>query len=184
MEREEIINALHTQYSEFSNYMLQLSEREYSFSFQGEKWTAGQHNKHLILATRPLCLALLLPFWILTLLFGKANRASKTYRGLKKKYKSRLKIHGSSPTVFTPTPVSFNQKEKLSFQLLKNVQTIIQRLKKFTDDQLEEVIIPHPLMGKLTLKEMMYFTVYHAQHHQEMVKKYLKTLELQEVEEG
>ena len=182
MNREEIVNALHAHYSEFSNYMLQLSEQEYLFSFQGEKWTAGQHNKHLILTTRPVGLALLLPSWSLKLLFGKANRPSKTYKGLVKKYKSRLKIGGISPSPFVPKPVFFQQKERLSFQLLKNVQTIIKRLKSFTDDQLEELILPHPLMGKVTLKEMMYFTIYHAQHHLELVKKYLKTLEAVETE--
>lgn len=25
---------------------------------------------------------------------------------------------------------------------------------------------PHPLLGKLTLREMMFFTIYHVQHHE------------------
>jgi hypothetical protein len=26
-------------------------------------------------------------------------------------------------------------------------------------------VLPHPLLGKLTIREMLYFTVYHGEHH-------------------
>jgi len=28
-------------------------------------------------------------------------------------------------------------------------------------------------MGKLTVREMLYFTIYHAEHHQKLMLKYL-----------
>ncbi len=175
MTKNEIINKLHNQYSEFSNYILSLDEEEYLFSYNDVKWTPGQQNKHLILSTRPLAFALLLPGWLLILLFGKAKRPSKTYNGLVKKYKSRLKLGGRATRPFIPSSVDFSQKEKLSFQLLQTIQTIIKRLKNFSDEQLEEIILPHPLIGKLTLKEMLYFTAHHAQHHLDIIKKQLNS---------
>jgi hypothetical protein len=34
--------------------------------------------------------------------------------------------------------------------------------------------LPHPLLGKLTLREMIYFTIYHVQHHHKLVQNQLK----------
>jgi hypothetical protein len=30
--------------------------------------------------------------------------------------------------------------------------------------------LPHPLLGKLTLREMLYFTAYHADHHRHSIE--------------
>jgi hypothetical protein len=31
--------------------------------------------------------------------------------------------------------------------------------------QLDQYLVPHPLLGKITLRELGYFTIYHTQHH-------------------
>jgi hypothetical protein len=36
---------------------------------------------------------------------------------------------------------------------------------KFSEAQLDEYVLPHPILGKLTIREMLYFTIYHATHH-------------------
>jgi hypothetical protein len=41
---------------------------------------------------------------------------------------------------------------------------------KWKDDQLDHYIAPHPLLGKLTLRELCYFTIYHAGHHLNIIK--------------
>jgi hypothetical protein len=33
--------------------------------------------------------------------------------------------------------------------------------------------MPHPLLGKITAREMIYFTVYHSEHHVAATKKRL-----------
>ena len=50
------------------------------------------------------------------------------------------------------------------------------RADSFSEKQLDTFILPHPLLGKLTLREMLYFTIYHAEHHK---KQTLKNLENQ-----
>jgi len=46
-------------------------------------------------------------------------------------------------------------------------------LSGFSEEDLDKLILPHPLLGKLTLREMMYFTIYHVQHHQRIVERNL-----------
>ena len=31
--------------------------------------------------------------------------------------------------------------------------------------QLDHYLLPHPLLGKITLREMLFFSAYHIQHH-------------------
>jgi hypothetical protein len=43
--------------------------------------------------------------------------------------------------------------------------------KKWADSQLDQYIVPHPLLGKITLRELCYFTIYHTYHHLAIVKE-------------
>jgi hypothetical protein len=35
----------------------------------------------------------------------------------------------------------------------------------WSEDDLDNHRLPHPLLGKLTVREMLFFTLYHIQHH-------------------
>ena len=35
---------------------------------------------------------------------------------------------------------------------------------------LDVYILPHPLLGKVTLREMLYFTIHHNEHHLELLQ--------------
>lgn len=43
----------------------------------------------------------------------------------------------------------------------------------FEEEDLETLLIPHPMLGKITLKEMLYNAAYHVQHHQNQTIKNL-----------
>jgi len=45
--------------------------------------------------------------------------------------------------------------------------------KKWKEPQPDAYIAPHPLLGKITLRELVYFTIYHTGHHQEGIRKVL-----------
>jgi hypothetical protein len=37
--------------------------------------------------------------------------------------------------------------------------------KNRTEDDLDNYLVKHPLLGRITLRELCYFTIYHTQHH-------------------
>ncbi len=41
---------------------------------------------------------------------------------------------------------------------------------RWSDRQLDQYLAPHPLLGKLTLRELCYFTIYHTGHHLDIIK--------------
>jgi len=45
--------------------------------------------------------------------------------------------------------------------------------KKWKEPQLDQYIAPHPLLGKITLRELCYFTIYHTKHHLNIIKERL-----------
>ncbi len=51
------------------------------------------------------------------------------------------------------------------------MQTLCSKLEKFDEIERDTYILPHPLLGKLTIREMLYFTIYHVAHHKELVMK-------------
>ncbi|MBN8578769.1 MAG: DinB family protein [Cytophagales bacterium] len=63
--------------------------------------------------------------------------------------------------------------QRLNHNLTNEVTKLASKLNRFSEAELDLYILPHPLLGKLTLREMIYFTCYHVQHHQELVKQNL-----------
>ncbi len=119
-------------------------------------------------------LAFILPRFLLSLVFGKATRASKTYDGLVEKYHSKLAAGGKSSAPFLPKAVAVTDREKLGKNLHGLVESLVKRMESFSEEQLDAFILPHPLLGKLTVREMLYFTMYHVEHHQKQVLANLK----------
>lgn len=117
-------------------------------------------------------MALALPLFVLRLLFGKANRKSKSYDELVAKYQAKLKAGGRAPGRFVPGGKEKNT-EVLEEKLLGLVDSLQKKVNALSEDQLDQYILPHPLLGKLTLREMIYFTIYHVQHHHKLVQNQL-----------
>ncbi|MBK7609450.1 MAG: hypothetical protein IPI18_20745 [Saprospiraceae bacterium] len=46
----------------------------------------------------------------------------------------------------------------------------------FSEAEIDRYLIPHPLVGKITMREMFYFTVFHAGHHQNNLIRDLGTM--------
>ena len=171
-DRRSIMEGLNSAVDEVNDYIKGLNKEEFEFAPEG-KWNAGQQLDHLIRSIKPLNLAYSLPVLILKIKFGVANRPSKTYSGLVEKYESKLSAGGRASGRFIPTPVPFEKKEILCNLYGKEKEKLNKKISKFEEETLDKYILPHPLLGKLTLREMLFFTVHHNLHHLNLVKKYL-----------
>ena len=172
MNNKEIGKQLYQNHVVFIKYIDSLNEKDFEKS-HNNKWSAGQQMDHIYLAVKPLVQALQLPHFILKILFGKANRNSKTYEELVKKYLKKLETGGRATRRFLPKEIPFNQKKSNIEYLQKVVEKLIVQVNKLSEADLDILIMPHPLLGKITLREMMFFTIYHVQHHEEIAKRNL-----------
>jgi len=46
-------------------------------------------------------------------------------------------------------------------------------LGKWSDKALDNYLLPHPLLGKMTVREILFFTLYHNLHHVNDVQRLL-----------
>lgn len=135
-----------------------------------EAWTAGQHLLHLIKSTKPLGRGMAVPRFLLRLKFGKVEHDSRSYEATVQSYQDALSNGGKAMGEYVPREVNASEKEALLGRFEEEMQVLITQVGKWSEKNLDNTAVPHPLIGKLTLREMLYFTIYHMEHH-------LKTLE-------
>lgn len=168
MTKSEALQHLRHSHFRFIKLIDSLSDNDFLHSTNG-KWTPGQQLEHIIKSVSPVNLAFILPGFVLRIAFGKANRPSKSYEGLVEKYHAKLAAGGKSSAPFIPKRVALEHREKLVKKLQGLTNSLADRAELLSENQLDTFLLPHPLLGKLTLREMIYFTSYHAEHHEKQI---------------
>lgn len=177
MNVPEINQLLTDNYHELSGLFEKRKPEFYNYSPEPGKWTAGQHIVHLVQSTKPLLRAVSLPAFILKWKFGKSNRSVRDYDTVVRRYKEKLQ---SSPDIVSPfsrnmPEINIQQVNEWLNQLKIFNTKLIDRSLRFSVSELDTIILPHPLMGKMILREMLMWNAYHIAHHVEILKdKYLK----------
>ena len=59
----------------------------------------------------------------------------------------------------------------MSTTLRDLIKRLSARVDRWSDEDLDNTLLPHPLLGKLTVREMLFFTIHHVQHHQRLVER-------------
>ncbi len=172
MTRQAIIQTLRERHIKFADDILNLSESNFLFAPNG-KWTAGQQLEHIYRAVNALVLPFWLPKFVLKIAFGTANRPSRDYDALVAKYHAKLADGGRASGRFVPPSVDYNEREMVRSRLLQSVEKLCKALEGYSEEDLDRYILPHPLLGKITLREMMYFTAYHVEHHAALTQRNL-----------
>ncbi|MEQ1921645.1 MAG: DinB family protein [Pyrinomonadaceae bacterium] len=173
MDKAAITAELNNKYHAFADFVGAMSEDDFVFSLNGEKWSAGQQIDHLCRSVEPLNKGLRAPEFALKAMFGKADHTSLGYDELVARYQGELAAGGTAPAPFRPEDIPFSRKDELVKTLTDQVAKLGSKVEKFDENKLDILVLPHPLLGKLTLREMFYFTIYHAEHHHQHTKQNL-----------
>lgn len=173
----DIGRQLNSAAAELADYCATLRDEQFFFQPAG-KWSAAQQVKHLVIATHTARLAFTLPKFIVRWVGGIPNRPSRNFDELVARYRLKLEQGGRASGRYVPAPVPAGHgKEKLLRQFMVAMDRFARILqKKWQEQQLDEHIVPHPLLGKITLRELCYFTIYHAQHHLQSMKVLIATV--------
>jgi hypothetical protein len=90
------------------------------------------------------------------------------------KYHGKLAAGYKATGPFIPPAIQTESRDKLVTRLSNTIRSLNAHLNGFTESQLDMLLLPHPLLGKLTLREMLYFTIYHVEHHEKQVLENLQ----------
>ncbi|MFM7520950.1 MAG: DinB family protein [Planctomycetota bacterium] len=143
----------------------------------GGAWSPADNVRHLTISAAPVARALRIPRVILRALFGMATRPSRTWHALRSAYLDRLAKGGSAgpyapPPVAPPADLAAGQR-RLIGECEATVLSLERAITAWGDDALDRYRLPHPLIGKLTLREMLVFTLFHFDHHRDNVARRL-----------
>ena len=176
MTREQIVAALERQEAESLAYWNGF-DTEAFFRRIGSSWSPAETVRHLGKSVRAVVKALAMPKIVLRLLFGRSRRASMSYDELRARYLQAL-AEGGRAGRFAPSERSETDREAWRAAIMKELaraNTELRRnIARGTDGQLDRLQLPHPLIGKLTVREMLLFTLYHQGHHVDVVKRRLR----------
>ncbi|MFY9822581.1 MAG: DinB family protein [Thermoanaerobaculia bacterium] len=148
------------------------------FARQGPSWSPAWHVRHLTKANFPVARALRLPKLLPRLLFGMAPEPSRSFDKLREDYRARLAAGGQagrfapSDKPLPPNLAAWRQEIVAVYE--SSVNDWIAASRGWSERKLDRVRLPHPLLGKLTVREMLFFTLYHNAHHMAIVARRLE----------
>ncbi|MFY0252313.1 DinB family protein [Chitinophaga sp. 30R24] len=163
LNQHEIKSLLNKSFDDFIDFVNMLPDIRFTASPYG-KWSAGQQLDHLTKSIKPVSSALGYPK--LTLLyFGTSNTPSRTYEQLVTDYQDVLDNGGKTSRAYQPGVIYPTQRPALIQSFLTQKMKLNNRLSKWSEKDLDKYRLPHPMLGKITVREMMYYLAHHNQHH-------------------
>lgn len=165
----ELIAALQDSNRRVVNWFAEIPANDF-FTRQGEVWSASDNMDHLIRAHKPIATALKLPKITLRAIFGKPGRASISYEELCQNYRDEIEKGAQAsgrylPNQDNPGSNAETKKRELLEQFSNASAELVSVAEKWNEKELDEYFLPHPLLGKLTIREILFFTIYHNLRH-------------------
>lgn len=165
---EEIVRELRALHARSRELWNGFSTTEFFFPL-GEAWSPADNVRHLLKSNRPVLRALTTPKVLLAFRFGAGLRDSRPYAEVRERYLARLAA-GVTAGRFAPRPLgSSDQTEEQRGALMAALDQVSENLTAavsgWREWQLDRLRLPHPALGRLTVREMLFFTLYHNLHH-------------------
>jgi len=132
------------------------------------KWSSGQHAEHLRKTTRALNKAFQIPSIALWWKFGRLKREENPFDYFWNKYRE-ISVDPdqkfTAPSSMTPGTVTAEDRNKIMSRLREEQENLKNHINKSSERSLSKRAVPHPVFGLMSLREMVYFTAFHTQHH-------------------
>lgn len=164
-----IQDALDSVISELITFADQIEPSKF-YAPHGEKWSPAEHIDHLNRSLKPLKQGMRLPKFVIRWVGGKPV-TKRNYEEVVLTYQSVLESGGKATGRYIPKTRMKRDKLALINELHRQGEKLCQSLDFWTEDQLDGYAMPHPLLGKISVREMLFFTIYHNQHHLKTLKR-------------
>lgn len=161
----EILAALNDTGTEVAAYFGGLPADVFSGGDE-ERWSPGHHLKHLILSNKPVAYALTLPRERLQA--WDAGKPHRSYAEIRTLYQGMLGAGTRASGPFLPT-LTGTQAEAVA-EYNGSVGLLDHDCLYWEESDIDQYAMPHPVLGLLSVREMLFFTVLHNRHHFDGVK--------------
>lgn len=167
-DKDEIVTALEQTAQEIKGYFSGLTPQQF-YSGTQQHWAPAHHLQHLTPSVRPVALGLKTPKLLLSLLSLGKPVPKHTYAKIRDTYRRALAGGNARATgVFAPRlegGVYEADRSKVLEGFFKAHTSLVGALDPWGDQSLDEYAMPHPALGQLSVREMLFFSLYHNRHH-------------------
>ena len=173
MDTVEIADLLETKHQELFTWLENQPQENWELGPE-KKWSTGQHIQHLADSLQLLNNALSYPKIFLKYKFGTCNRAPRDYNTLAENYQQNLLENQEKARTFNQKlkKPTLKQRVRLLAKLQIQQKKLQYKTNHISEKRLDTLLIPHPLMGKMTMREIIMWTAYHTEHHTKNLKKF------------
>ena len=141
----------------------------------GAGWSPVDTVRHLTKSMRAVSQGLALPRWLLRVLFGASHAVARSYDAVVADYHGRLRRGGQAgrfaPSARAPRGDIEAHRRVVLASHRKAVEQLARQIMSLTRRQTDTLRLPHPLLGRLALREMFLFVLYHNLHHVHVVAR-------------
>jgi len=169
--KAEILKKLNNSFDEVSTWLEAHEDTRFVLGPEG-KWNTSGHLDHLKKTAELVTKGLRMPKLALRWKFGKPNREIRTYDEVVTRYQEKLK--NIPPGVTSPIEISdftVDNKSACIRDYKKAGHKLSAQIKKWPDQKLDAYLLPHPLMGRMPIRELLMWTDYHNYHHLKILKE-------------
>ena len=131
------------------------------------RWSPAVHLRHLTLTHGRVAVGLRTPRPVLRTLFG-SPRTARPYADLREAYRAALAAGGKAPARYVPRPDAQTGAEAQARVLSDYAQAargVRAALALWPEAALDTHALPHDLLGRVSVREMLFFVLYHDHHH-------------------
>ena len=166
--KAQIVEALQQTHAQLVETVTNLSQEVFTRQ-PPEGWSAAEYLLHLNLSVRPVGRAMNLPPEKLLSLFGSPDQPSRSYEALEALYRAALAngIRAEDAPRFVPQLPDDrdNLQENLLADWVEYNTALLEAVEAWPEAQLDDYNISHPAFGSLTVREMLFFTIFHNRLH-------------------
>jgi hypothetical protein len=175
--KPELLASFGSVHSAVADYFASIPTEKF-FEHPPAVWSPAANLVHLIKSVSPVVMAMKLPKLLLLILFGAPKKSSQRFTQIKEEYRRELAKGAHATGRYVPAveekPVDFEQAKQGSLRKWDETgKRLLDVLQGWNEERLDKLRLPHPILGKLTVREMLFFTLYHAVHHVNNVRKLL-----------
>ncbi len=173
LNKFQILKHTENLFSEITDLCNETDEER--FFAKADHWSVAENLEHLTLSLKKSWLALYVPKFISRWKFSKPTHSSLTYEELQQAYYKKLEEGATASKPYVPVlDLQKETKEKLIAKFEVTANKYLDQLKYYWEDEnIDLYHFPHPVLGNVTARELLYFNMFHTTHHYRAMKERL-----------
>ncbi len=175
---DDLIAAFESVHREVAEYFESLARDDFFRQPEEGVWSPAENLIHLNKSVKAVASGLGMPKLALAVLFGTSKGDSRGFAEVRDDYHERLAGGARAGGRYVPPSLELDDDEaaeRTRSRILSGWsragEALVAKTRAWSEAGLDKYRMPHPLLGKLTVREMLFFTLYHDRHHLESVRR-------------